>query len=56
MTQRDTPPCPADLLAPEAIRRGWLEVRESGGGTVQELEAENLGLRPVLLLEGEPRA
>lgn len=42
-----------DLLAPEAIAAGLLDVREKGGGTVQELIATNRAPRPVILFEGE---
>lgn len=43
----------ADLLAPEAIAAGVLQVTEKDGGTVQELTAANRGPRPVILIEGE---
>ena len=42
-----------DLLAPEAIADGLLDVREKDGGTVQELIATNRAPRPVILFEGE---
>jgi hypothetical protein len=43
----------ADLLAPEAIAAGLLDVREKDGGTVQELTVASRAAQVVILLEGE---
>jgi hypothetical protein len=43
----------ADLLAPEAIAAGLLDVREKDGGVVQELIATSRAARPIILFQGE---
>jgi hypothetical protein len=48
------PPEPGYLLFEEAVARGAARVTElGGGGSVPELRFENLGEKPVLLLDGE---
>jgi hypothetical protein len=44
---------PDYLLSEEAIAQGLARVTELDGGSVPELQFENLGNRPVLLLDGE---
>src|ERR1041385_8152924 len=48
------PPEPGYTLLEEAIATGAARVTEvGGGGSVPELRFENLGEKPVLLLDGE---
>jgi len=51
----DTPPnLPALDLLEQALESGWFKVTEvSEGGSVPLLRAENSGLNPVLILDGE---
>jgi hypothetical protein len=46
-------PGPRDVLLPEAIARGELELVEQGSGVVQRVIARNRGARDVLVLEGD---
>ena len=46
-------PGPRDVLLPEAIAQGELELVEQGSGVVQEVLAKNRGARDVLVLEGD---
>ncbi len=44
---------PRDVLLPEAIAQGELELVEQGSGVVQQVLARNRGARDVLVLEGD---